>query len=142
MLCHIAFHLAAALCSDRDSIATKAFRYLERILDALLEAMKAIETARVGMQTPWPMEVQEAYGGLLRGVDQIALRLTIDGGAHGHSLTDIDTLDPAKCFSRRDAIYLICLTHLLAQSPAFFGIGGASSHRAPPLWNCLHFFRP
>jgi hypothetical protein len=104
VLCHIAFHLAQGLCSDQPGIAPKAFRYLERMLDAFLAALSTIEREQSTSQAPWPEDVTEVCAGLLRGVDQIALRLCVDAGAHGHGLAGADTVDPVV-LARRAAFY-------------------------------------
>ena len=104
VLRHIAFNLAMGLCSEQPGIAAKAFRYLDRMLDGFLVASRTIETDQGTLQNPWPQEVQDVYTGLLNGVDQIALRLCIDAGAHGHGLANDETVDPVVD-ARRCAFY-------------------------------------
>jgi hypothetical protein len=81
-LARVIFDLSAWLQEDDQEVRTRAFGLLERILDVMLSAARAVDPTFSGRPfETLPQPEQERYGGFLKNIDSIALRLHLNSGA-------------------------------------------------------------
>lgn len=87
----VIFDLSAWFLEEDEEIRQQAFGLLERILDALLAAARAMDATLGGRPfDTLPKEEQERYGEFLKNIDEIAMRLYLNSGAvRGNPPVDI-----------------------------------------------------
>jgi len=81
-LSRVIFDLSAWLHEKNEDVRTRTFQLLDRILDVLLASARAVDAA-LG-NAPFgtlPEAEQERYGGFLKNIDSIAMRLHLNSGA-------------------------------------------------------------
>ncbi|MCX6593130.1 MAG: hypothetical protein NTZ56_16560 [Acidobacteria bacterium] len=95
----LVFALAGYLPAKEQHITDAAFAMLHRILACVTQQMSAIEAANQQIK-PWPPEVQESYGGLLRCADSVAQRLYFASGAFKNADQEKTILPPDVFYDR------------------------------------------
>lgn len=98
-LSRVIFDLSAWFQEENEGVRTRTFELLERILDVLLAAARAIDATLSGQTfDALPKADQERFGGHIKNIDSVAMCLHLHSGApRGNQSTD---LQPDEKFYR------------------------------------------